>query len=132
MRPCPTSRGKGAIHVGNGGEIRLPTTLYLIMLTYTQPLDVVNTHLEEHRAYLRRNYAAGHFIVSGPRVPSGGGVILARAASDQDARALTRDDPFSQLGLATYEIIAFDALWSAPEFAAVLAQPHTQPDTDES
>ncbi len=108
----------------------MPTTLYLIMLTYTRPLEEVNAHLEEHRAYLRRNYAEGHFIVSGPRVPPGGGVILARAASEQAARDLIREDPFGQLGLATYEIIAFDALWSAPEFASVLAQPHKQTDAD--
>jgi uncharacterized protein YciI len=98
------------------------TTLYLLLLTYTRPLDEVNAHVEEHRAFLRRNYAAGHFIVSGPRVPPGGGVILARAASEEAARALTSDDPFSQLGLATYEIIAFDALWSAPAFAPLLTQ----------
>ncbi len=109
----------------------MPTTLYVMLLTYTRPLDEVNAHLEGHRAYLRRMYAAGHFIVSGPRVPPGGGVILARAASEENARALTREDPFSQLGFATYEVIAFDALWSAPEFTPVLAQPHTQPDTDE-
>ncbi len=108
----------------------MPTTLYLIMLTYTRPLDEVNAHLEEHRAYLRRMYAAGHFIVSGPRVPPGGGVILAHAASEDDAHALTREDPFSQLGLATYEVIAFDALWSAPEFAPLLAQSHKQADAD--
>lgn len=101
----------------------MTTTLYLLLLTYTRPLEEVNAHLEEHRAYLRRAYAAGHFLVSGPRVPPGGGVILARAASAEDALALTRDDPFNQLGLATYEIVAFDALWSAPEFAPLLAEP---------
>lgn len=117
-------------HAGRVGEVRLSTTLYLLLLTYTRPLDEVNAHLEEHRAFLRRMYAAGHFIVSGPRVPPGGGVILARAASEDDARALTRDDPFSQMGLATYEIIGFDALWSAPEFAPLLEHAHKQPDAN--
>lgn len=108
----------------------MPTTLYIMLLTYTRPLDEVNARLEEHRAFLRRMYAAGRFIVSGPRVPPGGGVILARAASADDAHALTREDPFSQMGLATYEIIAFDALWSAPEFAPLLEQARKQPDAD--
>jgi uncharacterized protein YciI len=97
------------------------TTLYLILLTYVRPAEEVAAHLEEHRAYLRRAYAEGRFIVSGPRVPADGGVILARAASEDDVRAIIRADPFHQRGIAEYQIIAFDALWSAPEFAPFLA-----------
>ncbi len=98
------------------------TTLYIILLNYVRPAEEVAAHLEEHRAYLRRAYAEGRFIVSGPRIPATGGVILARAASEDDARAMIRDDPFSQLGIAEHQLIAFDALWSAPEFAPLLAQ----------
>lgn len=101
------------------------TTLYVILLTYVRPAEEINAHLEEHRAYLRRAYAESRFIVSGPRVPASGGVILARASSEADARALTQEDPFSQLGLATYEIIPFDALWSSPAFAPLLEAPQT-------
>ncbi len=96
-------------------------TLYVILLTYVRPPEDVAAHLELHRAYLRRAYADGWFIVSGPQIPAQGGVILARAASVDDAQAMIRADPFSQLGLAEYQIIPFDALWSAPAFAPFLA-----------
>jgi uncharacterized protein YciI len=99
------------------------TTLYVILLTYVRPPEEVAAHLEEHRAYLRRAYADGWFIVSGPRIPVTGGVILARAALEDDVRAMIRADPFSQRGIAEYEIIAFDALWHAPEFAPFLTPP---------
>lgn len=99
------------------------TTLYLILLNYVRPPEEVAAHVEEHRAYLRHAYAEGWFIVSGPRVPAEGGVILARAASEDAVRAMIRADPFSQLGIAEYQIIAFDALWSAAEFAPLLAEP---------
>ncbi|HET9111657.1 MAG TPA: YciI family protein [Ktedonobacterales bacterium] len=103
------------------------TTLYLILLTYVRPTEEVTAHVEEHRAYLRRAYAEGHFIVSGPRAPATGGVILARAASEEGAWDLIRVDPFYQQGIAEYQVIAFDALWSAPDFAALLAPlPPTQ------
>ena len=95
-------------------------TLYVILLKYVRPPEEVTVHLEEHRAYLRQAYADGWFIVSGPRIPATGGVILARAASEDDVRAMIHADPFSQLGIAEYEIIAFDALWHAPEFAPLL------------
>ncbi len=99
------------------------TTLYLILLTYVQAPEEVAAHLEEHRAYLRRMYAEDHFIVSGPRIPAEGGVILARAASEDDVRALIRMDPFSQRSIAQYQVIAFDALWNASQFAPFLEPP---------
>ena len=110
----------------------MTTTLYLILLNYVRPPEEVAAHLEEHRAYLGRAYAEGRFIVSGPRVPATGGVVLARAASEEDARAMIRDDPFSQLGIAEYQLIAFDALWSAPAFAPLLAQSGAAPEDDHS
>lgn len=60
-------------------------TLYLIPLTATCPAKEVAAHVAEHRAYLHRTYAEGRFIVSGPRAPATGGVILARAASEDAA-----------------------------------------------
>ena len=110
----------------------MTTTLYLILLNYVRPPEEVAEHVEEHHAYLRRAYASGRFIVSGPRVPATGGVILARAASEEDAHAMIRDDPFSQRGIAEYQLIAFDALWSAPAFAPLLAPADATPDVDHS
>ena len=123
--PSPARRGE----IGERREA-IVTTLYLILLTYVRAPEEVAAHLEEHRAYLRRAYAEGHFIVSGPRVPAEGGVILARAASEDDVRALIRTDPFSQRGIAEYQVIAFNALWSAPQFAPFLALP-AQPASDD-
>jgi uncharacterized protein YciI len=97
-------------------------TLYLILLTYTRPVDEINAALDEHRAYLRRWYDVGRFVFSGPRVPATGGVILARASSLEEAQACVRDDPFHQRGLASHEIIPFAALWTDPRLEALLAE----------
>jgi hypothetical protein len=35
-------------------------------------------------------------------------------------RALVADDPFGQRGVATHQIVAFAANWSAPDFAPFL------------
>lgn len=99
----------------------MPTTLYLILLTYVRPAEEVAAHLEEHRAYLRRAIAAGQLVVSGRRLDDAGGVILVRAASEEAVRALVADDPFGQHGIATHQVIPFAALWSAPGFAPFLA-----------
>ncbi len=101
----------------------MTATLYLILLTYTHPREEISAALDDHRAYLRRAYDTGHFLVSGPRVPASGGVILARAASLEEAQSYVRDDPFYQRGLATHEIIPFDALWFDPRMAPLLEEP---------
>lgn len=97
-----------------------PATLHLILLTYVRPWEEVAAHLEEHRVYLRRAIAAGQLIVSGRRMDDAGGVILVRAASEDDVRALVADDPFGQHGVATHQIVPFAANWSAPAFAPFL------------
>ena len=55
--------------------------MFLVLLTYLQPLDAVDACLAEHREYLQRHYAAGVFQLSGPRQPRDGGVILATASA---------------------------------------------------
>jgi uncharacterized protein YciI len=97
-------------------------TLYLILLTYTAPEAEITAALEDHRAYLRRWYDAGKFLLSGPRVPATGGVIVARALSAEEAERYVADDPFHQRGLATHEVIPFVGLWSDPRLAPLLQE----------
>ncbi|HEX9036569.1 MAG TPA: YciI family protein [Ktedonobacterales bacterium] len=106
----------------------MTTMLYLILLTYTRPKEEIDAALDDHRAYLRRNYDAGRFLVSGPRVPASGGVILARAGSLEEAWGYVRDDPFAQRELASHEVIPFIALWSDPRLAPLLSQDEPPPD----
>lgn len=81
--------------------------LYLILLSYQGPLSAVDAHLVAHRAYLARHYAAGHFLLSGPREPRTGGVIMARADCLETVEAWVAEDPFHVAGVAAYEIIAW-------------------------
>jgi uncharacterized protein YciI len=81
--------------------------VFIILLTYVKPLADVDRLLDEHNAYLDRNYKAGMFVTSGRRVPRTGGVIVARAESAADVEAVVTTDPFVRDGVATYELIEF-------------------------
>lgn len=83
--------------------------MYLLLLTYKQPLAEVERHLAEHRAFLDKYYAAGEVVCSGPRDPRTGGVILCRGIDRARAEELVREDPFHVHGVADYEIIGFEA-----------------------
>ncbi|HMM65984.1 MAG TPA: YciI family protein [Dokdonella sp.] len=92
--------------------------MFLIVLTYTKPLDVVDRHLEAHRAFLSRGYEAGVFLLSGRREPRQGGIILAASDSEENLRALLATDPFQVHEVASYALIRF-----TPTMAATALEP---------
>jgi len=51
--------------------------MFLIELTYKVPLARIDAHMAEHVVFLKKHYAAGHFLVSGRKIPREGGIILA-------------------------------------------------------
>lgn len=81
--------------------------MFVVTLTYVKPLSEVDVLLDEHVRFLDRNYAVGHFLASGRRVPRTGGVILVRQMEKNRLENILRDDPFQKNGVATYEIVEF-------------------------
>lgn len=84
---------------------RLSQTMYLIELSYKNPLDEVDEHLKAHRAFLDKYYEADLFIMSGPKEPRTGGVILAQDEADIDG--MIQEDPFYIYGIAEYGVTRF-------------------------
>lgn len=82
--------------------------MFIITVEYTQPIEKIDAHLAEHRDFLRERYAAGQLIMSGPKVPREGGILIANASNKTDVEKMIAEDPFYKKGLAKYEIIEFD------------------------
>lgn len=93
--------------------------MFVILLTYTAPLERIDSLLEEHALFLRRKYDEGLFIASGRRVPRTGGVILALAADKDTLHRHLTEDPFHREGVARYEIIEFSPTMAASGFEAL-------------
>ena len=83
--------------------------MFVIELLYTASLDEIDAHMTEHVRFLRKHYAAGHFVLSGRKIPRDGGIILATGASRNEIEAIVREDPFCQKGLAEFRVIEFRA-----------------------
>lgn len=81
--------------------------MFIAILTYNKPLDVVDSHLKAHREYLAKHYAAGDFIASGPQSPRVGGVIMMKAESREAVNAIIAEAPFHINGIADYQIVEF-------------------------
>ena len=94
--------------------------MYLVLVNYVKPLAVIDELLPAHREFLEANYRAGLFLVSGPREPRTGGVILAQAGSREELAAVLAQDPFVIQGAAECEIIEFKATRAGKALAILL------------
>ena len=92
--------------------------MVLLLLKYVKPLDEVERLMPEHRAFLDRFYREGKLILSGPREPRTGGVILADVDSELEAMKIVVEDPFFTEKVAEFELIRFDVDRSDPRFSA--------------
>ncbi len=81
--------------------------MFVVLLEYVKPMAEVEKHLSAHRKWVDENYAAGRFVVSGPRVPRTGGVIIAKMESRAALEAELAKDPFWTEGIARFDIVEF-------------------------
>ncbi|WP_033293796.1 YciI family protein [Amycolatopsis jejuensis] len=93
--------------------------MFVVVLTYTAPLDEIDRALPDHGEWLARQYEDGHFLASGGRNPRVGGVIITRPMDRGRLDAILATDPFAVQGLATYEVIRFSPTRTAPELRLV-------------
>ncbi|MBI4928808.1 MAG: hypothetical protein HY835_13650 [Anaerolineae bacterium] len=87
---------------------------FLVMVNYLIPAEQLGDALTEHRAFLQTGYDAGLLLMSGPRSPRTGGLVVARAESLAEIQSFFKDDPYQVKGLATYEFIPFDPVKRQP------------------
>lgn len=83
--------------------------MFVLISRFQKPLDEINHFLAPHSMWVQQQYEVGRFLVSGRREPPIGGVIVARASSEQELREVLAADPIQQMGLAEYDIFAFNA-----------------------
>ena len=83
--------------------------MFILELTYTADLDRIDAAMKAHMRWLNAQYAAGHFLVSGRKIPRDGGVIIATGPSREAIEAIASEDPFVAQGLATVRVIEFRA-----------------------
>lgn len=81
--------------------------LFIIEVDYTASLEVIDSIVGEHRAYLAKGYEQGFLLASGPRNPKTGGIIIGRFPSLESVQEFTKNDPYNLKNAASYNIIEF-------------------------
>jgi uncharacterized protein YciI len=69
---------------------------------------VIDQYLADHRNFLDEGYKNNYFIVSGPRHPRTGGIILSQLKEREQLENILKQDPYAIHHLAEYEIIEFN------------------------
>lgn len=94
--------------------------MFIVLLTYTKPLEAVDALVPAHREFLQCMYQAGTFLLSGRKEPRDGGVILANAESVQALQLALAQDPFQIHGVASYQVIQFTPTMAAPALQSLV------------
>ena len=81
--------------------------MFVIELVYKADLAQIDAHMRPHMAFLKKHYDAGHFVMSGRKIPRDGGIILAVGKDRQEIERIAREDPFFTHGLADVRVIEF-------------------------
>ncbi len=92
--------------------------MVVLLLKYIKPLEEVERLMPAHKEFLDRFYREGKIVVSGPREPRTGGVILADVDSELEAMKIVVEDPFFTEKVADYEVVRFTPTRHDPRFAA--------------
>jgi len=95
--------------------------MFVIELTYKADLAEIDAAMAAHVKFLKAQYAAGVFLVSGRKIPRDGGIILAAGPTREALEALMREDPFVARGLADVRVIEFRASQQADDMPRRLA-----------
>lgn len=96
----------------------------IAIIRYRRPLDEVLPAVDEHRAYLKGLMEQGLMLASGPFEPRFGGALLLRVPDDAAAATLDRirdGDPFTQKGLAQYELLPWAPVFGKEELDRIFA-----------
>jgi uncharacterized protein YciI len=82
--------------------------MFIIIVKYLSPIEVIDELLISHRAFLDKYYENGMLICSGPQNPRTGGIILSKAPNIEAIEKMISEDPFYINKAADYEIIEFN------------------------
>jgi uncharacterized protein YciI len=90
--------------------------MFIITLTYTKPIEVIDALLASHRDYLQMGYQKNYLVASGPKHPRTGGILISQLTDRGALEAFLKGDPFALNDAAQYDIVEFTPVKFHPDF----------------
>ncbi len=80
---------------------------FLVDIHYTASDERILQIKPEHRKFLQIGYDRGLLLMSGPKVPPSGGLVVARAESLEEIQAFFQQDPYALEKAAEHSFTEF-------------------------
>ena len=87
---------------------------HVLTSTYLQPPEVVGQTRPAHLEFLDNEVAAGRLLLAGRQESGAGGVLITGDLSAEDAQDIVDRDPYTQAGVARYDVVSFNGAVRAP------------------
>ena len=81
---------------------------FVVNIVYKVPLEQIEAITQIHRDYLQTGYKKGLLLLSGPKVPRDGGILIARSGSIEEIKDFCNNDPYALNDAAEHHIIEFN------------------------
>ncbi|TCJ02813.1 YciI family protein [Cytobacillus praedii] len=78
--------------------------LYVILLSINHGKKLTEPVIRKHISFLRKLEEKNQLVLCGPFLDYKGGMVIIRAESMEEAKAVAESDPFITSGLESYEI----------------------------
>ena len=96
--------------------------MFIIDIKFKVPLDIVDQYVTAHRNYLKECYQQKLLLVSGPKSPRTGGMVVALINDKTAVENLIKQDPYYQNEVADYTLTEFSPVLFCEEIAGLVAK----------
>ncbi len=100
--------------------------MFIVHITYKVPISEVDKYLQAHREFLDYYYKQGLLLISGPKKPRTGGIILAMTQDKSYLETILHQDPFHLAEIADYELVEFTPTKHCNEIKALIQKTEGQ------
>jgi uncharacterized protein YciI len=94
--------------------------MFIVLLKFSGNKAKAGQLMEGHKAWLKRGFDDGIFLMSGSLKPQLGGGIMAHNISRDDLLARVNDDPFVAHDVVAPEIIEFEPSQRQPQLEGLI------------
>jgi len=81
---------------------------FVVDIHYLVPVEQLADILPDHRAFLQTGYDKGILLLSGPKEPRTGGLVIARSESLECIQDFFSHDPYHLNNVATHSFTEFN------------------------
>ena len=81
--------------------------MFIVLLKFSRNKDLAGRFMEGHKAWIKRGFDDGVFLMAGSLKQNVGGGIVAHAVSLAELQGRVNDDPFVAENVVSAEILEF-------------------------